>query len=294
MNSFIKLMKPKVNRFLNSLYLLQRNALTRAAIIVVILLALIAALGPVFLPSVNEINNMADNASKLVGPSAAHWFGTDELGRDLFMRVMLGTRISLSAGVVTIAAATMIGVALGSIAGFFGGLLDDIIMRATDMFLGFPSLLLAMAIATFMGPSLRNALIACIISWWPSYTRIVRNQAVSVREKQFVKASTAIGAPSRFIILKHIIPNCLAPVIVQISLDIGNVIMTLASLSFLGLGAQSPTPEWGLLVSTSRNYFLNAWWYTIFPGLAIFITVLAFNLIGDGLREIFDPRTRKN
>lgn len=294
MNSFIKLMKPKVNRFLNSLYLLQRNVLTRAAIIVVVLLALIAALGPVFLPSVNEINNMADNASKLVGPSAAHWFGTDELGRDLFMRVMLGTRISLSAGVVTIAAATMIGVALGSIAGFFGGLLDDIIMRATDMFLGFPSLLLAMAIATFMGPSLRNALIACIISWWPSYTRIVRNQAVSVREKQFVKASTAIGAPSRFIILKHIIPNCLAPVIVQISLDIGNVIMTLASLSFLGLGAQSPTPEWGLLVSTSRNYFLNAWWYTIFPGLAIFITVLAFNLIGDGLREIFDPRTRKN
>ncbi|HIR76204.1 MAG TPA: ABC transporter permease [Candidatus Choladousia intestinipullorum] len=294
MSSFVKLMKPKINRFLNSVYLLQRNGLTRLAIIVAILLVLIAIFGPVFLPTVSEVNNMADSSASLLPPSGEHWFGTDELGRDLFLRVMLGTRISLSAGVITIAAATAIGVALGSAAGFFGGLLDDVIMRITDMFLGFPSLLLAMAIAAFMGPSLRNALIACIISWWPSYTRIVRNQAISVREKQFVKASVAIGAPPRFIILKHIIPNCLAPVIVQVSLDIGNVIMTLASLSFLGLGAQSPTPEWGLLVSTSRNYFLNAWWYTIFPGLAIFITVLVFNLIGDGLREIFDPRTRKN
>ena len=294
MSGFMKKVRPKLHSLASSFYLLQRNTLNKVAIAIICLLLVIAIFGPVFLPNVDEINQMASTAEKLLPPSGAHFFGTDELGRDLFLRVMLGTRISLLAGIVTIAAAVLIGVALGSVAGFFGGIIDDIVMRLTDMFLGFPSLLLAMTIATFMGPSLRNALIACVISWWPSYTRIVRNQAVSIRGRQFVRASEAIGAPSYFIILKHIIPNTLAPVIVQVSLDIGNVIMTLASLSFLGLGAQSPTPEWGLLVSTSRNYFLNAWWYTIFPGMAIFITVLAFNLIGDGLREILDPRTRKN
>ena len=147
-------------------------------------------------------------------------------------------------------------------------------------------------IAAFAGPSLKNALIAIAISWWPWYARIVRGQAISLKERQFVRASRAIGNTQGKIIFQHIVPNCMAPVIVQASLDFGSIILTLASLSFLGLGAQAPTPEWGLMINTSKTYFLNAWWYSVFPGIAIFLAVLAFNLIGDGLREIMDPRTR--
>ncbi len=152
---------------------------------------------------------------------------------------------------------------------------------------------MAIAISSFLGPSLENAILAIAISWWPWYTRIIRGQAVSIRERQFVRAARAIGTPLPKIIFSHILPNTLAPVIVQASMDIGGVILTIASLSFLGLGAQPPIPEWGLLISSSRTYFLNAWWYSTFPGIAIFITVMVFNLIGDGIREVLDPRTRK-
>ena len=159
-------------------------------------------------------------------------------------------------------------------------------------FLSFPPLLLAITIAAFAGPSLTNALVAIVVSWWPWYARIVRGQAISLKERQFVRASKAIGTKQRRIIFTHILPNCIAPVIVQASMDFGGIILTLASLSFLGLGAQAPLPEWGLMINTSKNYFLNAWWYSVFPGAAIFFTVLAFNLLGDGLREILDPRTK--
>lgn len=288
-----KTMKPKLKEAWNSYRLLKRNTLTRIALYLVFALVLIAIFAPVVLPSVQEINEQADAAFTLQAPSAQHLFGTDELGRDIFLRTLIGTRVSLGTAVICVAISVVVGVILGATAGYFGGVVDDIIMRITDMFLSFPSLLLAMAVAAILGPSLQNAIIAIVISWWPSYTRIVRGQAVSVKERQFVKAAKAIGTPNFKIITSHVIPNCLAPVIVQVSMDLGNVIMTLASLSFLGLGAQSPTPEWGLMVSTSRNYFLNAWWYSIFPGLAIFVTVLAFNLVGDGLREILDPKTKK-
>lgn len=286
-------MKPKLKEAWNSYRLLKRNTLTRIALYLVFALVLIAIFAPVVLPSVQEINEQADAAFTLQAPSSQHLFGTDELGRDIFLRTLIGTRVSLGTAVICVAISVVVGVILGATAGYFGGVVDDIIMRITDMFLSFPSLLLAMAVAAILGPSLQNAIIAIVISWWPSYTRIVRGQAVSVKERQFVKAAKAIGTPNFKIITSHVIPNCLAPVIVQVSMDLGNVIMTLASLSFLGLGAQSPTPEWGLMVSTSRNYFLNAWWYSIFPGLAIFVTVLAFNLVGDGLREILDPKTKK-
>lgn len=286
-------MKPKLKEAWNSYRLLKRNTLTRIALYLVFALVLIAIFAPVVLPSVQEINEQADAAFTLQAPSSQHLFGTDELGRDIFLRTLIGTRVSLGTAVICVAISVVVGVILGATAGYFGGVVDDIIMRITDMFLSFPSLLLAMAVAAILGPSLQNAIIAIVISWWPSYTRIVRGQAVSVKERQFVKAAKAIGTPNFKIITSHVIPNCLAPVIVQVSMDLGNVIMTLASLSFLGLGAQAPTPEWGLMVSTSRNYFLNAWWYSIFPGLAIFVTVLAFNLVGDGLREILDPKTKK-
>lgn len=289
-----KIASSKFKQFKINIYLLKKNSLTKFALYSVLLLVLIAIFVPIFLPAEQNINQDANPAEKLLGPSSGHIFGTDELGRDIFKRILLGTKISLKTAILAVGAAILIGVPLGAIAGFFSGFIDEAIMRITDIFLGFPPLLLAIAIAAFLGPNLDNATIAIALSWWPWYTRIVRGQAVSLKERQFVKASQALGAPSSKIILKHIIPNCIAPIIVQASMDIGGVILTIASLSFLGLGAQPPTPEWGLMVSTSRNYFLNAWWYSIFPGLAIFFTVLIFNLLGDGLREILDPRTRKN
>jgi len=230
---------------------------------------------------------------KLLPPSAGYWFGTDELGRDIFSRVLYGTRISLMAGLLAVGLSLLIGIPLGAIAGASAWYIDESIMRITDIFLSFPGLLMAIAIAAILGPSLQNAIIAISVSWWPWYTRIVRGQAISLRERQFVKAAQAIGTPHFKIIFSHIIPNCIAPVIVQASMDIGGVILTIAALSFLGLGAQPPTPEWGLMIATSRTYFLSAWWYSFFPGMAILITVLVFNLLGDGLREVLDPKTRK-
>lgn len=285
---------PKIKELKTNIYLLKRNRLTRIAYYLVLFLLLLSVIIPIIIPVEQHVYQSTNPSEKLLPPSTKYPFGTDELGRDLFKKVLLGTRISLQTALSAVGIALIIGVPLGAMAGYFGGFIDEIIMRFTDIFLGFPPLLLAIAVAAFLGPSLQNAMIAISISWWPWYTRIVRGQSVSLKERQFVKAAKAIGTPSYKIIMKHIVPNSIAPVIVQASMDIGGVILTIASLSFLGLGAQAPVPEWGLMVSTSRNYFLNAWWYSIFPGLAIFITVLAFNLLGDGLREILDPKTRNN
>lgn len=290
----IRIIKSKLKQLKLNIYLLKKNSLTKFSLYAVIVLILIAIIVPIILPEDLHVNQDANPENKLLSPSAEHLFGTDELGRDIFKRVLLGTRISLRTAVLAVGAAILIGVPIGAVAGYFGGITDEILMRFTDIFLGFPSLLLAIVISAFLGPNLKNATLAIALSWWPWYTRIVRGQAVSLKERQFVKASQALGAPSSSIIIKHIVPNCIAPVIVQASMDIGGVILTIASLSFLGLGAQAPLPEWGLMVSTSRNYFLNAWWYSIFPGMAIFFTVLIFNLLGDGFREILDPKTRRN
>ncbi|NLZ92058.1 MAG: ABC transporter permease [Clostridiales bacterium] len=289
----INSIKPRIREIRLSLYLLGRNRLTRLSLGVVILLVLTALVAPFIVPYPEHIEADTNPVDKLLPPSGKYFFGTDELGRDIFSRVIYGTRISLQTALIAVGLALLIGIPLGAIAGATGGMVDEVIMRITDIFLSFPPLLLAIAIAAFLGPSLENAMLAIAVSWWPWYTRLIRGQAVSIRERQFVKAAKAIGTPPVRIIFGHIVPNCIAPVIVQASMDIGGVILTIASLSFLGLGAQPPTPEWGLMVSTSRNYFLNAWWYSIFPGLAIFVTVLVFNLLGDGLREILDPKTRK-
>lgn len=286
-------LNPRIKELKNTIYLLNKNKLTRIALFALVVLILISLFAPLVLPSAQELDANKDLSKKLLPPSSENIMGTDELGRDIFTRVLLGARISFSTALIAVIISMIIGVVLGATAGYFGGVIDEIIMRVTDIFLSFPAILLAMAISAFMGPSLKNAIIAIAISWWPMHTRIVRGQAVSVRERQFVKAAQAIGTPSNLIIMKHIIPNCMAPIIVQASMDFGSVIITIASLSFLGLGAQAPTPEWGLMVSISRNYFLKAWWYSLFPGLAIFFTVLVFNLVGDGLREVLDPKTRK-
>lgn len=291
---YIKLsIRPKIDELRTSLYLLSKNKLTLSAMIILLIIILLAVFAPIIGFSHEQVYSNVNPADRLLPPSIDYLFGTDELGRDIFSRVIYGTRISISTSLITVGLAMLIGIPLGAIAGTIGKSVDEIIMRITDIFLSFPPLLLAIAISAFLGPSMNNALLAIVISWWPWYARIVRGQAVSLRERQFVKASRATGNSTIKIIFGHIVPNCIAPIIVQASLDLGGVIITMSSLSFLGLGAQSPTPEWGLMVSTSRNYFLNAWWYCFFPGVAIFITVLAFNLLGDGLREILDPKTRK-
>ena len=292
-SDFNKTLQPSIREFRMSFYLLNRNRLQRLSLIVIGLLALVAVFAPFIAPYPGHAISDTNPDDKLQPPSAKYWFGTDELGRDMLSRVIYGTRISLQTALIAVGMALLIGVPLGAIAGGLGGVMDEIIMRITDVFLSFPPLLLAIAISAFMGPNLRNAMLAIIVSWWPWYTRIIRGQAVSIRERQFVRAARAIGTPKMKIIFKHILPNTFAPVIVQASMDIGGVILTIAALSFLGLGAQPPTPEWGLLISTSRTYFLNAWWYSTFPGLAIVITVLVFNLVGDGMREVLDPKTRK-
>ncbi len=288
-----KTLRPTIREFRLSFYLLNRNLLQRVSLTIIGLLVLVAIFAPVISPFPSHAISDTNPVDKLLAPSSQYIFGTDELGRDLFSRVIYGTRISMQTALIAVSLALLIGVPLGAIAGGIGGAVDEIIMRITDVFLSFPPLLLAIAIAAFLGPSLQNAMLAIAISWWPWYTRIIRGQAVSIRERQFVRAARAIGTPMRRIIFSHILPNTMAPVIVQASMDIGGVILTIASLSFLGLGAQAPIPEWGLLISTSRTYFLNAWWYSTFPGIAIFITVLVFNLVGDGIREVLDPRTRK-
>ncbi|AOT71374.1 nickel transporter permease [Geosporobacter ferrireducens] len=287
-------LKPRIKEIRFSLYLLQRNKLTQMALFIVIGLFITALIAPYTVPYPSHIRDEAIPSKKLLEPSAQFYFGTDELGRDIFSRVLYGTRISLNTAILSVGLALLIGVPLGAIAGTIGGWIDELIMRITDIFLSFPPLLLAIAIVSVMGPSLQNAMLAIALSWWPWYTRLVRGQAISLKERKFIHAAEAIGTSPAKIIFSHIIPNTISPVIVQASMDMGGVILTIASLSFLGLGAQSPTPEWGLMISTSRNYFLNAWWYSVFPGIAIFITVLSFNLLGDGFREILDPKTRKN
>lgn len=275
------------------IYLLRKNKLSFTALIIILSLVVIAIITPIIAPFPSHIYGDVNPQDKLLAPSRVYLLGTDEVGRDLLSRVLYGTRISLLGSLIAVAMGLLIGVPLGLMAGYYGGFIDEIIMRIVDMFLSFPPLLLAMAIAAFLGPSLQNAILALIIAWWPWYTRLIRGQVVSIKEREFVRAAHAIGTPSWQIMFKHILPNCISPIIVQASMDLGGIILTLAALSFLGLGAQAPTPEWGLMLTTSRKYFLNAWWYSTFPGMAIFITVLSFNLLGDGLREILDPKTKK-
>ena len=285
--------KRKLKVLKEYIYLLRKNKLSFVALIIILSLIVIAIITPIIAPFPSHIYGAVNPQDKLLAPSRVYFLGTDEVGRDLFSRVLYGTRISLLASLIAVAMGLLIGVPLGLMAGYYGRFIDEIIMRIVDMFLSFPPLLLAMAIAALLGPSLQNAILALIIAWWPWYTRLIRGQVVSIKEREFVRAAHAIGTSSWQIMFKHILPNCISPIIVQASMDLGGIILTLAALSFLGLGAQSPTPEWGLMLTTSRKYFLNAWWYSFFPGMAIFITVLSFNLLGDGLREILDPKTKK-
>lgn len=273
-------------------HVLTRNNLQKAALIYLALLVIVAILAPWVAPHPESITGTPSAAEMLQAPSWSHPFGTDELGRDIFSRVLYGARISLEASVLTIGIALLLGCTLGAIAAGLGGIFDEIIMRITDIFLSFPLMVLAIVIAAFWGGSLSHAIMALAVTWWPFYARLMRGSALSVRERPYVRAARAMGAPKRTIIFRHILPGSMGPVITMASLDLGGVILALAALSFLGVGAQAPTPEWGLMINESRTYFLSAWWYMAFPGLAITLTVLAFNLLGDGLGEVLEPKTR--
>jgi len=234
-----------------------------------------------------------DPSNRLAAPSALHWFGTDDGGRDILARIIYGTRSSLLTALGILSLASVIGTSIGLAAGYFGGWVDEALMRITDMFLAFPALVLAMGLAAALGPSLFNAMLATAVVWWPWYARLVRGQALHLKNEAFVEAARVAGASGLRIAVRHILRNCLTPIIVQMSLDIGYAILTLSSLSFIGLGAQPPTPEWGSMVSIGRDYFLDQWWIVTFPGLAIFVSVMAFNLLGDGLQESLSPRLRR-
>ena len=223
-------------------------------------------------------------------PSAAHWFGTDEVGRDLLSRIIWGARASLSAGVIAVAIAVGVGVPTGMVAGYVGGWTDALISRLTDAMLAIPFLILAIALAAFLGPSLGNAMIAIGVTATPIFVRLARGQVLAARAEDYVEAARAVGNPPIRILLRHILPNILPPVMVQATLAVAAAIIAEASLSFLGLGQQPPAPSWGSMLNTAQRFLTQAPWMAIFPGLAIFLTVLAFNLFGDGLRDAMDPR----
>jgi len=284
---------PRLRELTYSLVVIRRNALTFASFIFAVGLVFVAIFAPYMAPYPQDAMGAVNPARAFMPPSASHLFGTDEAGRDIFSRVLFGTRISLEIGILVICLTLLIGLPLGIIAGYIGGMPDEFVMRVTDMFLSFPPLLLALVISAVMGPSLSNSMIAIAIAWWPWYTRLARGQVISLKERPFVEAARAIGVSRWKIMFRHILPNSLTPIVVQASLDFGSVILTAASLSFLGLGAQPPTPEWGLMISIGRYYFLDHWHLATFPGLAIFSTVLALNLLSDGLREALSPRLRR-
>ncbi|MFC2105321.1 ABC transporter permease [Candidatus Bipolaricaulota bacterium] len=269
-----------------------RNPLMLVGLIGLFIFVVVAAFSDIIQPYPDDSRGATHIYEALLPPSWEHPFGTGVLGRDVFSTVVAGSRISLMTGTITVAGILSVGISLGLVAGFVGGWIEETIMRITDLFLSFPSLLLAMAITAALGPSLRNAMLAVAITWWPSYCRLTRGEVLSLKQKEFTESARAIGASPLRIMFRHILPNCFAPIFVAMMLDIGLVILTTSSLSFLGLGAQSPTPEWGLLITTGRAQFLTHWWVTTFPGLALFAVVMSFSLVGEGLREILDPRMR--
>jgi peptide/nickel transport system permease protein len=284
---------PLVDDIGMNLHIFKKDKLALIGLVMIILFVLTAILAPVLAPYPAQGLGESDLGSRLEAPGRAHWFGTDRQGRDILSRIMFGLRISLTAAFSVTFAAILIGVPLGAVAGYFGGKVDEIIMRITDLFLSFPALLLAIIIVSVIGFGLQNAILALVISWWPWYTRLVRGITISLKERAFVEGARSLGISNARILIRHIIPNCFGPVIIQATVDIGTVILATASLGFIGLGAQPPQPELGLMISEGRDYVLEQWWYATFPGFVIFLLVLSFNLVGDGLRDTFDPRMKR-
>ena len=289
------------------MHLFRRSLLSMIGLTLIIILILVALFAPFLAsehPSYVEVSTEQGTTrteerweihfdQKLLPPSAQHLFGTDDYGRDIFSMVVYGSQTSLRICLMVIAISTLIGVILGGLAGYFGGVLDEILMRITDVFLSIPYLILALAIAAALGRSIDHIMEAMIITWWPTYARLLRGQVLTIREQQYVEAARSVGASNSRILFRHILPNSFAPLLVEITLDLGAVLLVAAGLSFIGLGASPGTAEWGLMISEGRTVMFHAWWYVTFPGIAILLVVLGFNLLGDGLRDVTDPKLRR-
>ncbi|TDC56954.1 ABC transporter permease [Jiangella ureilytica] len=273
-----------------TLRLLFRGPTALAAAAVLVLLVLTAFLGERLAP---YDATGTDVSNRLQGPSADHWFGTDELGRDVLSRVILGAEVSLRVGVVAVGISLVAGVLIGLLAGYYGRWVDDVLMRLSDVLFAFPAMLMAIAVLAILGPGSTNAMIAIGIVYTPIFARITRASVLSVREEVYVKAARSAGAGDLRIIGRHVLPNVTAPIIVQTSISLAFAILSEAALSFVGLGTQPPDPSWGRMLSEGRGFVEQAWWMAVFPGLAIFVTVLAFNVLGDALRDVLDPRQRQ-
>jgi len=276
--------------FVKTLRYIFRSPLALTGLVIVlawIMLSVFASTVAPYEPLQQDVKN------RLQPPSAEHWMGTDQLGRDILSRVIYGGRISLPVGFLVVSLSVLTGTLLGSVAGYVGGATDTALMRITDMVLGFPAIILAMAIAAALGSGLEKSTLAIVVVWWPSYARLVRSLVLSVRENEYVTAARAVGCRESRILGKTVLPNCIAPAIVMATMDIGNAILTFSGLSFLGLGAVPPTPEWGSMVASGILVF-DQWWVAGFPGLAIMTVVMGFNFLGDGLRDALDPRLRRS
>ena len=270
--------------------ILWRNALAKTGLVVIAIYLIVAFLGPFFVPFDPY---QLDLPNTLKAPSVEHFFGTDEFGRDIFSRIIMGARISLFVGVATVVISFVLGTLLGAAAGYCGGKTDSIIMRIMDIKLSFPDILLAIVVVTILGPGLQNVVIAVGVQSTPMFARMIRSTVLSVKESDYVLAARGLGANNMRILFKHVLPNCMAPMIVLGTLRIGTAIITASGLSFLGLGAQPPIPEWGAMLASGRNYLRAASWVSTIPGLAIMMVVFGFNVLGDGLRDAMDPRMKK-
>ena len=264
------------------------NSAAVSGLVIVAALILVAIFANVISGGVSPTDQ--DLGSRLAAPSAAHWFGADELGRDIFARTVYGARVTLSIVLLVSVVVAPIGLAVGTTAGYLGGWVDTILMRFTDVFLAFPKLVMALAFAAALGPGIENAVIAISLTAWPPYARMARAETIAIARSDFISAVVLQGASTPRILFRHIVPLCLSSLIIRLTLDMAGIILTAAGLGFLGLGAQPPAAEWGAMVSSGRDVILDQWWVATIPGIAIFIVSLGFNLLGDGLRDVFDPK----
>jgi len=276
-------------RSYRSWLLFRRNKLAMAGLITTVVLIVASLAAPLITP---YSPSAQDLANRLAPPTAAHWFGTDELGRDLYTRVVYGGRITLGMVVAVVVLVAPVGLLVGSVAGYLGGIADRAMMRVTDVFLAFPRLILALAFVAALKPGITSAVFAIALTSWPPYARLARADTLTIRGCDYIAAVRLTGAGAGRIVLRHIVPLCLSSVIVRVTLDMSGIILTAAGLGFLGMGAQPPTPEWGTMIASARGYILQQWWVPTIPGVAILVASLAFNLFGDGMRDVLDPKQR--
>ncbi|MDP0927986.1 ABC transporter permease [Paracoccus onubensis] len=283
----------RLENWSRAFYRFRQSWLSVIGLAIVAVLIVIALVAPLIVPYPEHVAGATDTAARFMPPSAEHWFGTNALGQDMFSLVLVGSQVSLFSGLAVVIIAIAVGGLVGAVAGYFGGWIDETLMRLTDLLLTIPSLILAMAVAAALGTGILNMIIAISITWWPAYARLIRGEVLVKKEEQFITAARALGAGPGRILGRHILPNIISPVVVKASLDMGFAILTVASLGFVGIGVRAPVPEWGTLLSTARGYMPDYWWTALFPGFAIFLAVLAFNLLGDGLRDVLDPKARR-